>query len=570
MTTGRRKRGVVRAPRRNDTPGHGLLVPPGLGAGHARRSRPLRAGRHRGRARDRAAADRGRVAIQRLGRGATARRQLRVRARATGRLPPGPARAPRAGTGRGRRPRAGPRRLGPGFDDVGRAVERAPGRTAPPPDGARRHTVRPHAARRRDAGADGARARLPAPPDRLARSRAARRRSARLGRVRAPGVGTVPPRQGQPQLVDDRARPDGRARRVARRGRRPRARTVGRLLRRLDRPVLRQLAAPRDAFDGACPHLSLGRDHRRAFRRRLQHRARAGRHDHRPELGRTAVAARRDLSRRRRDRERQPDHRLDAPWSSAAARAGATRFTRFALHPATQAKVAAAGFRPVRGTVDRALLNPAEGVDLHAGTDSVAPAAPAAIARALSTVAGDRRPGRVLVLFDVSDSMGDAGEHRAEQPDEARARPYRAHRRARAARARRRDRPAHLHHEAPEPGQSRLARRRPDRPARDPASRTAGGDRRTHAAAGFAAVRGDARRVRHRRAARRPAPHRRRRRADRRVQRGRPRQHPRRVARAPRRRTGRPRFTIGYSGQADSRRCARSRRRRTRGTTTCR
>lgn len=98
---------------------------------------------------------------------------------------------------------------------------------------------------------------------------------------------------------------------------------------------------------------------------------------------------------------------LRAAWTSAAAQAGARLFTEFALRPATQAKVAAAGFRPARGTVRTDLLKPAFGVDLTARTDSVEPATPAAIERALDTWQTDRRPGRVLVLFDVSDSMGD-------------------------------------------------------------------------------------------------------------------------------------------------------------------
>jgi Ca-activated chloride channel homolog len=97
---------------------------------------------------------------------------------------------------------------------------------------------------------------------------------------------------------------------------------------------------------------------------------------------------------------------LRAPWSSARAQAGARQFRAFALQPAAQAKVAAAGFRPARGAVRTDLLKPAFGIDLTARTDSVAPA-PAAVERALAAWETDRRPGRVLVLFDVSDSMGD-------------------------------------------------------------------------------------------------------------------------------------------------------------------
>lgn len=101
---------------------------------------------------------------------------------------------------------------------------------------------------------------------------------------------------------------------------------------------------------------------------------------------------------------------LNAPWSSRVARDGARRFTRFALQSETQAAVAAAGFRPVRAGVQAKLLTAANGVDPTAGTRSVAPASPGEIDRALTRWQATRRPARVLVLFDVSDSMGDAAD----------------------------------------------------------------------------------------------------------------------------------------------------------------
>ena len=54
---------------------------------------------------------------------------------------------------------------------------------------------------------------------------------------------------------------------------------------------------------------------------------------------------------------------LDAPWSSPTASAGAQMFTSFALQRATQAKVAAAGFRPGSGALRADLLSRANGVD---------------------------------------------------------------------------------------------------------------------------------------------------------------------------------------------------------------
>jgi Ca-activated chloride channel homolog len=98
---------------------------------------------------------------------------------------------------------------------------------------------------------------------------------------------------------------------------------------------------------------------------------------------------------------------LDTPGSSSAARAGARLFTKFALRAGVQAKVAAAGFRPAGGTGKTPLLVPANGVDPKARTNPVAPASPGEIDQALARWQTNRRPARVLFLFDVSDSMGD-------------------------------------------------------------------------------------------------------------------------------------------------------------------
>jgi Ca-activated chloride channel family protein len=101
---------------------------------------------------------------------------------------------------------------------------------------------------------------------------------------------------------------------------------------------------------------------------------------------------------------------LNAPWSSATARAGARRFMHFALQPEAQTEVAAAGFRPVRAGARSTVLTSANGVDPAAGTSSVAPASPNEIVRALAHWETTRHLGRVLVLFDLSDSMGDPAD----------------------------------------------------------------------------------------------------------------------------------------------------------------
>jgi Ca-activated chloride channel family protein len=106
----------------------------------------------------------------------------------------------------------------------------------------------------------------------------------------------------------------------------------------------------------------------------------------------------------------QPMIALDAPWASPAARAGVRLFTKFVLQPATQKKIAAAGFRPARGAVNTKVLDARNGVDPHAHGTSVAPASPLAIEQALAHWQANRHRARVLVLFDVSDSMGDPAD----------------------------------------------------------------------------------------------------------------------------------------------------------------
>jgi Ca-activated chloride channel homolog len=101
---------------------------------------------------------------------------------------------------------------------------------------------------------------------------------------------------------------------------------------------------------------------------------------------------------------------LNTSWSSSAARAGARRFVQFALQPQAQSEVAAAGFRPVRADVRSTVLTRSNGVDPAAGTQSVAPASPREIEQALARWQATRRRARVLVLFDLSDSMGDPAD----------------------------------------------------------------------------------------------------------------------------------------------------------------
>ncbi|HEV7526065.1 MAG TPA: substrate-binding domain-containing protein, partial [Acidimicrobiia bacterium] len=101
---------------------------------------------------------------------------------------------------------------------------------------------------------------------------------------------------------------------------------------------------------------------------------------------------------------------LDASWSSAGTRTGARLFATFVGQRPIQAKVAAAGFRPARGAPRTDVLNPGNGVDTGAPATPVAPASPTEIERAITRWEAMRRRGRVLVVFDVSDSMGDSAD----------------------------------------------------------------------------------------------------------------------------------------------------------------
>jgi len=101
---------------------------------------------------------------------------------------------------------------------------------------------------------------------------------------------------------------------------------------------------------------------------------------------------------------------LDASWASADARAGARLFTTFARQPAAQARVAAAGFRPAIGAARADLVDARNGVDPAAHTHSVAPASPGEIDNTLTRWQANRRRARVLVLVDVSNSMGDPAD----------------------------------------------------------------------------------------------------------------------------------------------------------------
>jgi Ca-activated chloride channel family protein len=102
---------------------------------------------------------------------------------------------------------------------------------------------------------------------------------------------------------------------------------------------------------------------------------------------------------------------LNAPWVSAAERSGAQRFERFVQEPANQRKILRFGFRPGNPAV--ALAAPivrANGVDPAQPQTTLGVPAPPVLVRLIERWGETRKGARVLLVIDVSGSMGeDAG-----------------------------------------------------------------------------------------------------------------------------------------------------------------
>jgi Ca-activated chloride channel family protein len=102
---------------------------------------------------------------------------------------------------------------------------------------------------------------------------------------------------------------------------------------------------------------------------------------------------------------------LDAPWVDAAQAAGAERFVEFVQQPVNQEKVLRYGFRPGNPTV--ALDDP---IDAGSGVDPEQPQtllevpSPVVLDRLLADWQDQRKGARVLLLMDVSGSMGDVAD----------------------------------------------------------------------------------------------------------------------------------------------------------------
>jgi Ca-activated chloride channel family protein len=99
---------------------------------------------------------------------------------------------------------------------------------------------------------------------------------------------------------------------------------------------------------------------------------------------------------------------LDAPWVTDRQKQAAAVFQDFVLRPENQAKVLAAGFRPGNPSVPLgAPITTANGVDPAQPQSVLEVPAPAVLAKALETWGTQRKTARVLLVLDVSGSMGD-------------------------------------------------------------------------------------------------------------------------------------------------------------------
>lgn len=102
---------------------------------------------------------------------------------------------------------------------------------------------------------------------------------------------------------------------------------------------------------------------------------------------------------------------LDAPWVDDDQREAARRFEEFVLRPEHQQRVLEFGFRP--GNPEVAVgppLTPANGVDPSQPQTTLEVPEPEVLVALLDAWERQRKPARVLLLVDVSGSMGELGD----------------------------------------------------------------------------------------------------------------------------------------------------------------
>ena len=104
---------------------------------------------------------------------------------------------------------------------------------------------------------------------------------------------------------------------------------------------------------------------------------------------------------------------LDAPWVTAEAKDAARLFERYVLRPENQRRVVSFGFRP--GNPQVASGDPiiaANGVDPAQPQNVLGVPDPPVLARIIELWGEQRKSARVLLVIDVSGSMGDPGDDR--------------------------------------------------------------------------------------------------------------------------------------------------------------
>ncbi|MDQ3979816.1 MAG: substrate-binding and VWA domain-containing protein [Actinomycetota bacterium] len=104
---------------------------------------------------------------------------------------------------------------------------------------------------------------------------------------------------------------------------------------------------------------------------------------------------------------------LDAPWVTNEEKAGARRFETYVQRPENQQRVLEFGFRP--GNPQVATGPPIEarnGVDPNQPQNVLSVPEPAVLVRILDLWAEQRKSAKVMLVIDVSGSMGDAGDDR--------------------------------------------------------------------------------------------------------------------------------------------------------------
>ncbi len=102
---------------------------------------------------------------------------------------------------------------------------------------------------------------------------------------------------------------------------------------------------------------------------------------------------------------------LDAPWVDDREREGARAFERFVQTPANQQRVLQFGFRP--GNPEVAIGSPIDrgnGLDPDQPQNILGVPEPAVLARVLELWGQQRRSARVMLVIDVSGSMGDPAD----------------------------------------------------------------------------------------------------------------------------------------------------------------